>query len=200
MGLHGGLGDPEFVGDLLVEQALGQHGQHAHLLRRQGAEAADEVGGLRVLGGREIHVRRGPGVAGKHRLDGAADAVDVDGFRNEPGGAEIHGPADHGGLLRGRHDHHRKLGILRPERHEAGKALDARHGQVEQDQVDVAFLGEGGVQVIHPTRFHHPGLGHDGGNGLPQRAAKQRMVVGNDDRGGLTLHVCLLPRDACLVP
>ena len=44
MSLHGGLGDVELVGDLFVEQPFGQHGQHADLLRREGAEAAHEVG------------------------------------------------------------------------------------------------------------------------------------------------------------
>ena len=129
-----------------------------------------------------------------------ADAVDVDGFRDEAGGAEIHGPADHGRLFGRGHDHDGQFGVLGPQRHQAGEALHARHGQVEQDQVDVALMGQGGVQILHAARLDDPGLRHDGGDGLPQGATKQRMVIGDNDRGGLTLHVGPLPRDASLMP
>ena len=48
MGLDGRLGDAEFVGDLLVQQALRQHHQHADLLRRQRSEPARQRARLRV--------------------------------------------------------------------------------------------------------------------------------------------------------
>ena len=114
-------------------------------------------------------------------------------FGNEAGGAELHGAADDGRLLGRGHDDDRKLGVLGPERHQAGKALNARHREVEQDQVDVALVAQGGVEVFHAVRLDHAGLRHDGSDGLPQGSTKQRMVVGDHDRGVLALQPCLPP-------
>ena len=46
MGLHGRLANLQFVGDLLVQQALAQHLQHAQLLGCQRAKALDEFEGF----------------------------------------------------------------------------------------------------------------------------------------------------------
>jgi hypothetical protein len=46
MRLDGRFGDAELIGDLLVEQAFGQHAQHPALLRRQGLKAGDQTGYL----------------------------------------------------------------------------------------------------------------------------------------------------------
>ena len=90
------------------------------------------------------------------------------------------------GILGGRDDHHGQFRVLRPQGHEAGEALYARHGEIEQDQVDVAFAAQESVQVVHAVGLDHAGLGHDGPDGLAQSAAEQRMIVGDHDgRGGL---------------
>src|SRR4051795_10791537 len=50
MRLDGRLRDAELVGDLLVEEPLGQHHQDPALLRRQGREPPHYLGRLLVLG------------------------------------------------------------------------------------------------------------------------------------------------------
>ena len=58
----------ELVGDLLVEQPLRQHHQHAHLLRRERREPRQQRGGLGVGAGVEIDVGRRPHAAPEHAL------------------------------------------------------------------------------------------------------------------------------------
>ena len=60
MGLDGGFGDIQLVGDLLVQQAIADHGQHPELLRRQAGQAG--TGGL-GLGRLQKHNRLGQGLA-----------------------------------------------------------------------------------------------------------------------------------------
>src|SRR5450759_4289395 len=51
MRLHGRFRDAELVGDLFVEQALRQHHQYAHLLRRQRRHPSHQLGGFGVGAG-----------------------------------------------------------------------------------------------------------------------------------------------------
>ena len=73
------------------------------------------------------------------------------------------------------------LGILRAQVHQPGESAHARHGEIEQDEIDVAAA----LEQLRPTSSNDAGLGdldafEQAGHGLAQRAAKQRMVVGND--------------------
>ena len=87
------------------------------------------------------------------------------------------------------------LSDIRPEKPcTPGMVRSSRIRSTSRSWVRVAFRSS------MPLASTHPGLRHDGGDGLPQGATKQRMVIGDNDRGGLTLHVGPLPRDASLMP
>ena len=71
----------ELIGDLLVEQPFGQHHQHPHLLRRQGRQARDQLGGLAVGRSGEIDVGRRPDAAVQDGRDRRAHGLDAERFR-----------------------------------------------------------------------------------------------------------------------
>ena len=79
--LHRRLRDAELVGDLLVEQALRQHHQHPHLLRRQRRQPRHQVGGLGIGAGAEIDVRRRPTPPSNTRGDRVAHGLDAERLR-----------------------------------------------------------------------------------------------------------------------
>src|SRR3984957_18132457 len=193
MGLDGGFRDAGLIGDLLVEQAFRQHHQHPHLLRGQRHQPVAQARHVRVGGGGEIGVRRHPDVAVHHLGDRVAQRIHPEPLGNEPGGAEVERAADGADVVAGRYDHDRHRRILRAQVNQAGKARDSRHGQVEQDQVDIGFPLQKRGQFLERSGFIDLGTGHDAGNRLAQRIAKQRMVVGNDQMGvGEGSHVSLL--------
>jgi hypothetical protein len=76
MGFDRGFGDAELVGDLLVEQAAGQHHQHAHLLRRQRREPGEDIGACCIGPGADVDVRRHPDTAFQHPHDRGSDCFD----------------------------------------------------------------------------------------------------------------------------
>ncbi|KAG1195041.1 hypothetical protein G6F35_013292 [Rhizopus arrhizus] len=106
MHLHRVLGQPQRVGDLLVEQAIGQAQQHAELLRGQlGQAAGQQRVGLGALGGH----RREPQAAVEHGLHRLADGLGRGRLRDETGRAELLRAADHPRMVIGREDHHRNV-------------------------------------------------------------------------------------------
>ena len=91
MGFHGRLGDAELKGDLLVEQPLAQHHQHAHLLRRQrrqpptsGGHVGIRGGSRLTPGGTQISPRKDAATASRISSHGQR-------FRNEARSAETPG-------------------------------------------------------------------------------------------------------------
>ena len=179
MRLHRRLGDAELVGDLLVEQPFRQHHQHAHLLRRQRRHARHQFAGLAVGADAQIDVRRRPHAAAEHARDRVAHLLDAERLGDEARGAEIHAAADDGGIVVGRHHHHRHARILRAQVHQAGKAAHARHRQIEQDEIDVAAALEQFGDLVEGSGLGDFDLLQQAGHRLAQRAAEQRMIVGN---------------------
>ena len=82
-------------------------------------------------------------------------------------------------IVMARHHQYRDAGILPAQRCESGKALAARHVQVEQHQVDVRLRRQHSQRTIEIGRFAHVAIGHAFAGCLAQRGTKQRMVVGN---------------------
>src|SRR5690606_39640987 len=66
VGLDGGLGDVELVGDLLVQQPLADHGQYPELLRGETGQAGAGLARLVGDGRRLLAEIRPPGVAVQH--------------------------------------------------------------------------------------------------------------------------------------
>ena len=83
------------------------------------------------------------------------------------------------GIVIGRHHDHRHAGILRAQIHQAGKAAHARHGQIEQNEIDVAAALEQFGDFVEGAGFRDIHALEQAGDRLAQRAAEQRMVVGN---------------------
>ena len=80
-----------------------------------------------------------------------------------------------------------------------GKAAHARHGQIEQDEIDVAAAFEQLGDVVEGAGLRDIDLLEQPGDRLAQGAAKQRMIVGDDQtiacRFGHSFH---LPVDGIL--
>ena len=72
------------------------------------------------------------------------------------------------------------LGILRAQIHQPGEAAHARHGQVEQDQIDVAALVEQLRHFVERAGLGDLGAVEQAGDRFAQRAAEQRMIVRDD--------------------
>ena len=66
---------------------------------------------------------------------------------------------------------------------EAGKTTHARHGEIEQDEIDVGIGFERSAQAVEIAAFRNLAAAYGAGDRLAQRAAHQRMVVGNNDAG-----------------
>ena len=110
---------------------------------------------------------------------GLAQRLDAERLRNEAGSAEFHAAPDHGRIVVGRNHDDRQARILRAQIHQAGKAAHAGHAQIEQDQIDVAAA----LEEIHDL-FESAGLAdsdpvEQAVDRLAQRAAEQRMIVGD---------------------
>ena len=70
-------------------------------------------------------------------------------------------------------------GILRAQIHQAGKAAHAGHAQIEQDQIDVAAAFEQFGDLLEGAGLADFGAVEQAGDRFAQRAAEQRMIVGD---------------------
>jgi hypothetical protein len=184
--LHGRFRDGQVIGDLLVEQPLRQHHQHAHLLRRQRREPPHQIGGLGIGAGLQIDIRRRPHPAFQHACDRGAHLLDAEGFWDEPGGTEFHAAPDHRRIVVCRDHDHRHARILRAQIHQAGETAHARHGQVEQHQIDIAATIEQRDRFVERAGLRDTGIAEQPGHGFAHCATKQRVVIGNNERVGGT--------------
>jgi hypothetical protein len=67
--------------------------------------------------------------------------------------------------------------------------VHARHGQIEQDQVDLAGFGEPLRQFVEGTGFQDQGVGERCAQSLAQCAPEQRMIIDDDEAiVGLSSH------------
>lgn len=125
MHLDGVLRQPEFMGDLFVEQAVGHAQQYPELLWRQLREPR---GQLRILLGTLRRFQREAGVAIHHRPDRGADGLHGRRFRNEADGPELLRTAHHPRVVVRRNHQHRDLrpfGTQPDQRRKAAPALAA---------------------------------------------------------------------------
>src|SRR5436190_6009608 len=106
MRLDGRLGYAELEGDLLVEQALPQHHEHAHLLGRERREPRDQLRALSRRSAGQIDVGRQPHLAADDAADRLANALHGLRFRYEPRRAAVEALPDGGGVVAGGDDHH----------------------------------------------------------------------------------------------
>src|SRR5581483_3254275 len=179
--LDGGLRHAELEGDLLVEQPLAQHHEHAHLLRRQRGETRHQLGALaRRLAGK-VDVGRQPHLAADDAADRLADALHRLRLRDEPRGPAIEALADGAGVVARRDDHHRHLRVLGAQVDEPRHAVHPRHAEIKQDEVDLAGGAQLLGQLVEGAGLQNLGIGERGAQRLPQCAAKQRMVVNDDE-------------------
>ena len=75
---------------------------------------------------------------------------------------------------------HRQARILRAQIHQAGKAAHAGHEQIEQDQIDLAAAAfEEFGDLLEGAGLGDIGAAEHAVDRLAQRAAEQRMVVGD---------------------
>src|SRR2546425_12008158 len=95
-------------------------------------------------------------------------------------GAEIHAAADHPGIVVRRHNDDWHARILRSQIHEAGKSAHARHGQVEQDEINVSAAFEQLGYILEGSGFRDLDALEQTGHCLSQGAAKQRVIVRYD--------------------
>ena len=158
MRLDGGFRHAELEGDLLVEQSLAQHHQHAHLLRRQRGEARDQLGAFARGQVAEIDVGRQPHLAADDPADRLANALDRLRFRDEARGAAVEALANGAGIVAGGHDHHRHLGVLGPQVEQPRHAVHARHAEVEQDEVGLARQRQPVGQLVERAGLQDLGI------------------------------------------
>src|SRR5262249_7312304 len=135
--LDGRFGDAELVGNLLIEQALRQHHQHAHLLGRQRRKPCQQVGRLGIRAGPEVDIGRGPNAAFEYPANRASHRFDAERLGNEAQRAEVHAPADDPGVVVSRHHDNRDAWILGAQIHEARESAHAGHRQVEQNEINL---------------------------------------------------------------
>ena len=185
----------ELIGDLLVEQAFRQHHQHAHLLRGQRHQPVAQPRHVGIGGGCEIDVGRDPDIAVHDLQDRVAQRLDPETLGNEPRGAEIQRSPYGSDIVAGGHDHDGDRRILRAQIDQPGKTADSRHGQIEQDQIDIGILFQQRGEFFERAGVVDFRGSHDARNRLSQRVAKQRMVIGNDEvRAGGGGHLRLAIR------
>jgi hypothetical protein len=184
MRFHGGFRNRQLVCDLFVEQALGQHHQDPHLLRRERGEPREEIVGLCVGAVVEIDIRRRPFLAGQHARDGIAHRLHAQRLRNETGRAEMHATADDGGIFIGGNDDDGNAGMLRAQAHQTGEAAHAGHREIEQDEIDVTVAAEQLADFFEAAGFRDVDALGQAFDCPTQRAPKQRMVVGDNQTIG----------------
>ncbi|MNI44611.1 hypothetical protein D3C73_989920 [compost metagenome] len=136
MHLHRVLGQPHLIGNLLVEQAVGQAQQHPELLRRELRQTAGQQRvGLGTLGGH----RREPQATIEHRCHRFTDGFGRRGLGNETGRAELLRATNHPRVVVGGQDHHRNVRVRTAHVQQRGEPMRARHGQVQQHQIHIGL-------------------------------------------------------------
>ena len=175
------LRDVELIGDLLVEQALGEHAEHPRLLRRQAEQLADQVGHFRIALDAELDIAGRGDAAGQHRLHGAADLLDARRFGDEAGGAEFERAPDRDRIVMRRNDDHRHGRMDAAQRDQPGQPAGAGHRQVEQDEVEVVIAGDHRLGVVEIAGLENLDVVGHCRQSLLERATKQRMIVSDDE-------------------
>ena len=69
---------------------------------------------------------------------------------------------------------------MRAQIHQAGKAAHAGHGKIEQYEIDVGAAFEMRGDFLEGPGLADFGVAEQARHRLAQRAAEQRMVVGNE--------------------
>ena len=144
-------------------------------------ESSDEGRWLADLGialHAQIDVDRLDDLAFQHPAHGGADVVHAGRFGDEAGGAEFERAADRGRIVMGRDDDDRQRGVDAAQRHQSRQAADARHRQVEQDEVDVVALGDEGLDAVEVAELHYGAVFVEP---AAQRPSKEGVVVRNDE-------------------
>ena len=72
-----------------------------------------------------------------------------------------------------------RLGILRSQIHQTGKSTHAGHAEIEQDQITSRLPPRGLADIFEAAGFGDVNLFEHANDRLAQRAAEQRMVVGD---------------------
>ena len=185
MDLHGLFRELQGICDLAVRAALGQKQQHLGLTaaelaqRGVGAEQLLLVDGRRGLG-RSAHQRGGQvGIARQHLGQGVEQLPAGHRLGDVPGDPQLQGPEHVLPPLRGRHDDQRDLGRTLADHGDPGEAVHARHGEVEQDQVEFSELVLKGHHVVEAAGFGDRQILETGAHELGQALAEQCVVVGN---------------------
>ena len=184
MRLHGGLADIEFVGDLLVEQALADHAKHAQLLGRQRREPFREILLLRraaLVRGLWRERCGNEDLAVHHAANGVGQFGLFRGFRHETADPAIHGLGNNTWILEAGDDDDRKAGKAGAHPQHAFEALDRGHGEIDQRQIEILpaldmrhrFLDRGGFDDLR-VRI---GRAH----GALERLAEERMIVDDEE-------------------
>ena len=179
MRLHGRFRHAEFVGDLFVEKAAREHHQHTDLLRRKCREPRDDRRGLGIGPLCQIDVGGRPDFALKHAPDRRAQRLDAERLRNEPRRAEFHAAPDNDRIVVARHHHDRQARILRAQVHQPRKAAHAGHGKIEQNQIEVAVTLQKVADFLERAGLGDLRAAEQPADRLTKGAAKQRMVVGD---------------------
>ena len=81
-----------------------------------------------------------------------------------------------------RRDHHHRHGrVDAAQRYQPGQAAGARHGQIQQDEIDILAGDDERLGALEIAGLVDGRDITQAGQRLPQRSTKQRMVVGNDE-------------------
>ena len=179
MGLDGGFGHAQVVGDLLVEAAGAQHLQHLELLRGEIAQALRGFLFVAAGGRRIVRFIGHPTFAIKHGADGLADGVRICRLGNEAQRTVVQRATHHRRFLARRHDDHRQLRMQRAQVHQRVEAVRTGHVEVHQQQVGVGMGIDQGIQRIHAVGLMQLHPRHHALHGAAQGFAEQRVVVGD---------------------
>ena len=98
----------------------------------------------------------------------------------KPRRSEIHAATDHPGIVVGGDHDDRYAWILRTQIHEPGESAHAGHGQIEQNEIDVATALEQLRHIVERPRLGNLDVLEQARDRFAQSPAKQRVVVRND--------------------
>ena len=196
MRLDGRLGDAEFIGDLLVEQALREHHQHPHLLRRQRGEPPHQRARLRdwrCASGRN----RAASTAPSSTVRIAARIDSTQRFGHIGRRAELEAMADHRAILVARNDDHRRGGrSARRNSRPENRARPASSGRAARGPCP-GVGSSAAARLSKSLRLVNLGARAPRRDRLPKRSQHQRMIVGNQNAHGFAqAHLPSLSRPA----
>ena len=158
--LDGGLRDIELIGDLLVEQPLGQHVEHPELLGSQRGDGLGEAGLLLVGIADDIgQLRRQPHLPVENLAYRLGNQLKRGGLGNESRGAVVYGATNHMGLIAARNHRHRDIRGLATQLDKPREAVGPRHMQIEQDQIGIGVAGHHLGRCLHGIGLDDLGLG-----------------------------------------